>query len=185
MNSDVIAAQTLQACGRLHIPVPERLKIIGFDDVFLSTLTTPQLTTIHQPAKEMAEIAVNLLHDSFRFYGPLSPNPRNFGPSAACGTTVSRPPERPGKPLSPAPHIDFGLRETGGVSITIFNSKSEVQSQFEAMAEEYSKTKGVELLSGDGLDGLRVVDDASGLHAYREAYHLAAYGDGVIRVGHP
>ena len=64
MNSDVIAAQTLQACGRLHIPVPERLKIIGFDDVFLSTLTTPQLTTIHQPAKEMAEIAVNLLHDS-------------------------------------------------------------------------------------------------------------------------
>ena len=64
VNSDVIAAQTLQACGRLHIPVPERLKIIGFDDVFLSTLTTPQLTTIHQPAKEMAEIAVNLLHDS-------------------------------------------------------------------------------------------------------------------------
>lgn len=34
----------------------------------------------------------------------------------------------------------FGRR---GVSITIFNSKSEVQSQFEAMAEEYSKTKGV------------------------------------------
>lgn len=30
-----------------------------------------------------------------------------------------------------------------GVSITIFNSKSEVQSQFEAMAEEYSKAKGV------------------------------------------
>ena len=38
---------------------------------------------------------------------------------------------------------DGGSSGDGGVSITIFNSKSEVQSQFEAMAEEYSKTKGV------------------------------------------
>ena len=30
-----------------------------------------------------------------------------------------------------------------GVSITIFNSKMEVQEQFEQMAEEYSKNKGV------------------------------------------
>ena len=64
VNSDVIAAQTLQTCRKLGISVPDQLKIIGFDDVFLSTLTTPQLTTIHQPIREMAEIAVNLLHDS-------------------------------------------------------------------------------------------------------------------------
>lgn len=63
-NSDVIAAQTLQICRKLGIAVPERLKVIGFDDVFLATLTTPQLTTVHQPIKEMAEIAINLLHDS-------------------------------------------------------------------------------------------------------------------------
>lgn len=64
VNSDLIAAQTLQVCRKRSILVPEQLKIIGFDDVFFSTLTTPQLTTIHQPIKEMAEIAVNLLHDS-------------------------------------------------------------------------------------------------------------------------
>lgn len=63
-NSDVIAAQTLQTCRKLCISVPERLKVIGFDDVFLATLTTPQLTTVHQPIKEMAEIAINLLHDA-------------------------------------------------------------------------------------------------------------------------
>lgn len=63
VNSDVIAAQTLQVCRKLHISVPNQLKVIGFDDVSLSTLTTPQLTTVHQPIKEMAEIAVNLLHD--------------------------------------------------------------------------------------------------------------------------
>ena len=64
VNSDIIAAQTLQVCRKLHIDVPKRVKIIGFGDVFLSALTTPRLTTIHQPVREMAEIALNLLRDS-------------------------------------------------------------------------------------------------------------------------
>ncbi len=63
-NSDLIAAQTLQVCRKLHISVPDQMRIIGFDDVSIASLTTPQLTTIHQPVKEMAEIAVNLLHDA-------------------------------------------------------------------------------------------------------------------------
>jgi LacI family sucrose operon transcriptional repressor len=61
-NSDVIAAQALQVCRKLHINVPEKLKIVGFDDTFIAKITNPQLTTIHQPIEEMAEIAVNLLH---------------------------------------------------------------------------------------------------------------------------
>lgn len=63
-NSDVIAAQALQVCRKMQKAVPEQLKIIGFDDVRLASLTTPQLTTIHQPIREMAEIAVNLLNDA-------------------------------------------------------------------------------------------------------------------------
>lgn len=63
-SSDVIAAQTLQICRKLHIQVPEQMKVIGFDDVLMASLTTPQLTTIHQPVKEMAEIALNLLDDA-------------------------------------------------------------------------------------------------------------------------
>ncbi|MBS7176838.1 MAG: substrate-binding domain-containing protein, partial [Clostridiales bacterium] len=35
------------------------LQVVGFDDVELCQLTTPQLTTIHQPVKKMAEVAVN------------------------------------------------------------------------------------------------------------------------------
>ncbi len=63
-SSDVIGAQTLQVCGKLGIKVPEQFKIIGFDDSYVATLTTPQLTTIHQPIKEMAEQAVQLLKDA-------------------------------------------------------------------------------------------------------------------------
>ncbi len=64
LSSDVMAAQALQICRKLGISVPDQMKIIGFDDVNIASLTTPQLTTIHQPVKEMAEIAVNLLHDA-------------------------------------------------------------------------------------------------------------------------
>ncbi|HBN57595.1 MAG TPA: LacI family transcriptional regulator [Lachnospiraceae bacterium] len=63
-SSDFIGAQILQTCRKLGIRVPEDMKIVGFDDVNLASLTTPQLTTIHQPIKEMAETAIRLLDDS-------------------------------------------------------------------------------------------------------------------------
>ena len=34
---------------------------MGFDDVNVASLTTPRITTIHQPIKEMARTAVELL----------------------------------------------------------------------------------------------------------------------------
>ena len=41
-----------------------RLKVIGFDDVLLASLTTPSITTIHQPIEEMAECAVRILDEA-------------------------------------------------------------------------------------------------------------------------
>ena len=61
----MIATQALQVCHKLQISVPDRLKVIGFDDVYLASLVTPQLTTIHQPVKEMAELAVSILRDAY------------------------------------------------------------------------------------------------------------------------
>lgn len=61
-SSDMIAAQSLQVCRKLGITVPDQLKIVGFDDVVIASVTTPQLTTIHQPVKEMAREAIDLLH---------------------------------------------------------------------------------------------------------------------------
>lgn len=60
-SSDLIAAQLLQICAKLGRKVPEQLKIVGFDDVNIASLTTPPITTIHQPIKEMAATAVELL----------------------------------------------------------------------------------------------------------------------------
>jgi DNA-binding LacI/PurR family transcriptional regulator len=43
--------------------VPEDVSVIGFDDLRLSEFTTPPLTTIRQPALEIAERATGLLLD--------------------------------------------------------------------------------------------------------------------------
>ncbi|WP_312426431.1 LacI family DNA-binding transcriptional regulator [Lacrimispora sp.] len=60
-SSDLIAAQVIQVCAEIGKKIPDDIQLIGFDDVALSTLTTPQISTIHQPTKEMAEMAVESL----------------------------------------------------------------------------------------------------------------------------
>lgn len=71
-SSDLIAAQLLQVCHRLKKDVPGQLKIVGFDDVNIASLTTPPITTIHQPIREMAKMAVELLVSASK--GELVPN---------------------------------------------------------------------------------------------------------------
>lgn len=60
-SSDLIAAQVLQVCAKIGKKVPQDIKLVGFDDVEISSLTVPQITTIHQPIKEMAQAAVELI----------------------------------------------------------------------------------------------------------------------------
>lgn len=43
------------------VRVPEDVAIVGFDDLLIAQLSTPALTTIRQPLKEMAEAAYNMV----------------------------------------------------------------------------------------------------------------------------
>ncbi len=63
-SSDLIASQVLQVCSKLNIRVPEDLKLVGFDDVMISQITNPPISTIHQPIKEMAQAAVSMVIDA-------------------------------------------------------------------------------------------------------------------------
>lgn len=60
-SSDVIAAQTIKVCNAKGIRVPEEMKIVGFDDVSIASLTSPGITTVRQPVREMAETAVSMM----------------------------------------------------------------------------------------------------------------------------
>lgn len=60
-GNDIMAAQALQVARRLGIKIPEELKIVGFDDIDLASLTTPRLTTIRQPVDEIGRYAVDVI----------------------------------------------------------------------------------------------------------------------------
>ncbi len=59
--SDMIAAQAIQVCRKIGYDVPGRMKIVGFDDTVIASVTTPTITTIRQPIKEMARMAVDMI----------------------------------------------------------------------------------------------------------------------------
>ena len=64
-SSDLIAAQVIQVCNEIKIRIPEDIKLVGFDDVDISQLTTPRITTVHQPIKEMARLSIGLIYDKY------------------------------------------------------------------------------------------------------------------------
>lgn len=59
--NDIVAISTYKVLHKRNISVPEKIQLIGFDDISFSTLLSPELTTISQPIKEMAEKAVELI----------------------------------------------------------------------------------------------------------------------------
>ena len=64
-SSDVIAAEVIYVCTKNNIRVPQDIKLVGFDDIRLASLTTPKISTIRQPIEQMCSCAVNtLIHQS-------------------------------------------------------------------------------------------------------------------------
>ena len=52
--------RTLQKCGAR---VPHDVRVVGFDDVKYATLLSPPLTTIHQPCRDIAQVAFRTMLD--------------------------------------------------------------------------------------------------------------------------
>ena len=61
LGNDIMAAQAIQIAAKLQVKVPDQLKIVGFDDIPLASLTTPSLTTIRQPTEEIGKYAVEVI----------------------------------------------------------------------------------------------------------------------------
>jgi LacI family transcriptional regulator len=61
--SDLMAAGALEAAHHQGISVPGEISIVGYDDIPLSSLLTPPLTTIKQNKDELGAIAMRLLLD--------------------------------------------------------------------------------------------------------------------------
>lgn len=59
--NDIVAISTYKVLHKRQISVPEQVQLIGFDDIRLTSLVSPELSTIHQPIREMAYRAVDIL----------------------------------------------------------------------------------------------------------------------------
>ncbi|MBS3791664.1 LacI family DNA-binding transcriptional regulator [Candidatus Bipolaricaulota bacterium] len=59
--NDMMAVGVIRKAEELGIEVPEDLAIVGFDDILLSRLINPPLTTVSAPTYEMGQIAVDFL----------------------------------------------------------------------------------------------------------------------------
>ena len=61
--NDEMAMGAMDAAQNRSLRVPEDLAVIGFDDIQMSALTRPSLTTVRQPMQLLGEAAVTLLFD--------------------------------------------------------------------------------------------------------------------------
>ncbi|HBR34492.1 MAG TPA: LacI family transcriptional regulator [Firmicutes bacterium] len=60
-SSDLMAASAVKICSDLNKKIPEEVRIIGYDDINVASLVTPQITTIKQPLAQMSALALDLL----------------------------------------------------------------------------------------------------------------------------
>lgn len=58
---DLTALGAIRALTKAGVKVPEHCSVVGFDDVPLSALAAPSLTTVRQPLEAMGSLAVNVV----------------------------------------------------------------------------------------------------------------------------
>lgn len=59
--NDLIAIGALKTLRKYNIKVPEEVSITGFDNIDITDVTYPRITTVHQPKYEIGQIAVKTL----------------------------------------------------------------------------------------------------------------------------
>jgi LacI family transcriptional regulator len=61
ISNDMMAIGAYEAAKALNIKIPQDIAIVGFDDIYLSKLLNPRLTTMHVPISDLGAKAVNYL----------------------------------------------------------------------------------------------------------------------------
>jgi LacI family transcriptional regulator len=72
--NDVMAIGALTALRRAHVPVPDAISVVGFDNIVQSAAMMPALTTVAQPVAELGQASIRLLLD--RIAQPGEPRSR-------------------------------------------------------------------------------------------------------------
>ena len=90
-----MAIGALRAARERGVPVPERLAVVGMDDIEMSAYTDPPLTTVRVAKDAMGRLAANWLIDLIEggATGRLAPAvPAELVVRASCGDPGTRAP---------------------------------------------------------------------------------------------
>ena len=60
-TNDWMAIGAISALREREIKIPEEVKIVGFDNMSISEITSPSITTIHQDSEKLGEYATEIL----------------------------------------------------------------------------------------------------------------------------
>ena len=60
-TNDWMAIGAISALRERKIKIPEEVKIVGFDNMSISEITSPSITTIHQDSEKLGEYATEIL----------------------------------------------------------------------------------------------------------------------------
>jgi len=71
--TDLVAVGVLAYFNEINIKVPDKIKVIGFSNWFMSQVITPKLSTVDQPSYEMGIKSFNLLLDEINTRKELKP----------------------------------------------------------------------------------------------------------------
>ena len=63
-SSDIQAAGVVRAALKKGLSIPEELSVIGFDNINLSSIMVPTITTVNQPKFQLGFAAGELLHET-------------------------------------------------------------------------------------------------------------------------
>ncbi len=84
--NDMMAVGVYQAAKKLNIKIPEDIAVVGFDNIFLSQIVSPKLTTVKVPIGLLANNAVQyllkMIHNEVDLNLPLT---HNLGTSLIIG----------------------------------------------------------------------------------------------------
>lgn len=91
--NDATASGVVQAAHRRGLSVPQELSVIGYDDVDLAAHSTPPLTTVAQPIRQIGEEAARLMFE--RLSGEETGDPREvtLPASLIVRQSCTRPPD--------------------------------------------------------------------------------------------
>jgi DNA-binding LacI/PurR family transcriptional regulator len=94
-STDLIAVGVLHAAHSLGATVPDRLSVVGFDDILISSHTVPALTTSRMPTAKIVGHAINLAVSLARDpEAAREPSLKIFKPDLIIRDSTARPARR-------------------------------------------------------------------------------------------